>query len=143
MVAVSVRVRAWRVLAKGGHLVGYRHLNPGTGNEDPVVRKVRLAPGEDAIGVYENPPETGGQGFVVTSGGLHILLPQGEISVPYDSIAHVFGPTAKDAVSPVIRIGLDDGTVLDLAVLGRRTGTFDVFEVLRFLNRVLDDRKRP
>lgn len=136
---MDVRTRAWRVLAKGGHLVGYRHLDPGTANEDRMVQRVSLTPFEEAIGVYENPPDSGVQAIVVTTQALRVLASDGVHVIPYASIRAVSGPPTKDVARPTIAIRIDDGSAVEVPVLGRKGGALDVFEVLRFLKRVVED----
>jgi hypothetical protein len=130
------------VLARGGHLVGYRHLGPGTGIEDELARRVTLSTDEEVIGVYENPPETGSPTILVTTYGLRLVTGTSDQVIPYANIKSVSGPSTKDAPRPAITIGLVGGEAVELDVLGRKGRALDVFEVLRFLARVVEDASK-
>lgn len=138
---MDVRTRARRILSKGEHLVGYRHLEGELGVADGPASLPSMDTGEELLGVYENPPGSGAPMVFVTTKALHVLNHGQARAIRYCRISRVVGPAEKGALRPAITLHLDDGTSEEVAVLGGRERFLDVFEILRFLTRVVEDQQ--
>lgn len=138
---MDVRTRARRILSKGEHLVGYRHLEDELGVADRPASLPSMDVGEELLGVYENPPESGAPTIFVTTKALRLLNHGQARTIFYCRIKRVVGPADKGPLRPSITLHLDDGALEDVAVLGGKGRFLDVFEFLRFLMRVVEDQQ--
>jgi hypothetical protein len=101
-----------------------------------------LAQGEAPLGIYLNDQPSTKDAIVITTASLILGEEDGWRTVPYTSIARVLTPDSKTDVHG-LHLALDDGKTIWLPVRGGTEKTFDAFEFLRFINRVLEDRAKP
>ena len=138
---MSVTSRARRILAKGGHLVGYRHIEGQADEISRIRRLIKLGSNEEVLGIYENPSPH--DSIVITTEALHLLRGAQERDViRYNLVRFIRGPQAADTDKPEIDIGYDVSLRKTIPVLGRRGKLLDVFEVLRFIMRAVQDVRR-
>jgi len=98
--------------------------------EIPVLQE-----GEMPLGVYANQPGQCTENIVITNLGLHLLVDKIPAYVDYSQIKNIETPNTKDADHLVIH--LVDGRIVKLHIRGKHDRFRDVFEFLRFLDRVI------
>ncbi len=131
---VTVASRAHRTLR---HLARY---SPWGAKKEhtSIFDELTLQEGEVPIGIYYNHDESIRDSFIVTNLGIHIDRRSSWEVVYYENIKRVPTPPGKTDVTS-LRIIQRDEAMIELPVSGRKERTFDAFEVLRFLCRVLND----
>jgi hypothetical protein len=129
----SVRSRVHRILRSMGNF----YMLPG---DVPTPDDLPFQAGEIAIGAYlNNPPLLAGSIFV-TDYSLIVPSPEGAwMRMPYDSIVKPLTPPEKLNVHDLCVL-LRNGESACFPVTGGSGRCSDVFEFIRFLDRVLADR---
>ncbi len=131
MADVSVKSRVARTLR------GLRRFIADPTVLDEYAGRLRTAAG-DVLGVYQNPDGVPVSRIVVTSRGLYLIGEQGERFLAFDDIANVAGPAQKVQAGD-LELSLKSGESIDLPIRGGDQQFRDVFEFLRFLDRVIAD----
>lgn len=62
--------------------------------------------------------------------------------IRYDGVRFIKGPQSADTQKPEIDIGYDDSRKKTIPILGRRGKFLDVFEILRFIMRAVEDVRK-
>lgn len=127
---ISVRSRAHRTLRALGCFSYIEKASPAQIN--------LLTGGEELIGIYRNPPAPESDEVYVTDRRLIVQKPAGGESVPYSQIARIETPQEKYAAE-YLRVHLASGTAVHIPVRGGNGRFRDVWEFLRFLQRVSAD----
>lgn len=103
-----------------------------------MLEGVPLSPGEMPIGVYYNEPESLRGAVVVTDSSLLIESHGSWRRLPYSLIERVLSPASKiDAHE--LYVYLRSGTSVSVPIRGGTQKSSDVFDFLRFLDRVTAD----
>jgi hypothetical protein len=110
------------------------------GQPSPVPTDLPLPETETPIGMYLNEPGSLEDAVVVTDLSLLLESKGTWVPIPYSSISKIATPTTKAGVQG-LRLFLHDGSTVCLPIRGGTQRTSDAFEFLRFLDRVLADRK--
>ena len=131
--------RAHRILKHFDH---YRPLYDASRAIPAYLQHIALQPGETLIGVYENLPGEEDEIIVITDLGIHLLVNEKWDLFRYDQINRVETPPSKEHVEG-LTVWLISGREIWIPVKGGRGRARDVFEFLRFLDRVIDDMRRP
>jgi len=98
-----------------------------------------LLENETPIGIYLNDLQSFKEAVTITSRAL-ILESEGTWKpISYASIAKAVTPTTKRDVQDLTLL-LHDGSTVSIPIRGKARQTSDVFEFLRFLDRVLADQ---
>jgi hypothetical protein len=92
--------------------------------------------------MYLNDESSLKEAIVIASSSLVVGEEGGWRKVSYASIAKVGTPESKTNVHG-LHLALYAGDAIWLPVRGGTERTYDAFEFLRFLNRVLEDRAKP
>ena len=96
----------------------------------------------EPIGIYSNPVPTQPEIILVAERGL-VAIRAGNIqSIQFDELSGVQGPHTKADASR-ITLTLRSGMVVNLDIHGRDGKFQDVFELVRFLTRVMQDQSGP
>jgi hypothetical protein len=128
----TVRSRVWRILRR---LKSFQL----DGNGGSLARED--LPAEEAVlGVYLNEPPFLKKAIVVTAEALLVESEGGWAPIHYASIAQVVCPEVRP-LPRELRLVLHDGSTVNLPVLGGTERASDVFEFVRFLDRILSDRQ--
>ena len=96
---------------------------------------------EPLIGVYENPQEAGAPTIAITEDALYVLEAGDPERIAFDDITSTQAPPEKADASE-IRVALVDGSFRVLRICGGEGQFRDLYDFLRFLDRVLADRRR-
>ena len=100
---------------------------------------VNLDLGEVCVGVYENSLGDLSDCVFITNKGLHLLVNESEKFISYADIVNVQSPTSKTEDTSIC-LTLTRGEK-SLVEIRNGNGRFkDVFEFLRFLDRVIEDQ---
>jgi hypothetical protein len=89
------------------------------------------------MGIYDNSIDKSRDVILVTDRGIHTFLQEVWSSFDYDQVVEITTPTNKAAEGLSIR--LKSGELFWLPVRGGKGRFRDIFEFLRFLDRVVDD----
>ena len=92
------------------------------------------------VGVYENPSEIEPRHIVVTDQALGCIGPAVTRWIAFDEVESTHGPQEK-LVSDAITIILKSGIRTQLRIAGRDDRFQDVLSFVRFLDRVVGDRR--
>lgn len=122
----------------------YRTLRPlrnfyAGGDHDILIAPPGLAlvPGDEILGVYVNVPGKRDHAIVVSVHGMYVDQSSTWTFVAYEDIAEVAAPDPEKRQARHIRLTLAQGRTLLLLVTGGDEKFRDVFEVVRFLDRVM------
>lgn len=127
-----IRSRAHRVLE---NLSNYRGISDSS--EPHLLSQASFSPKEDILGIYENSPGAWQEAIIISDEGLRIFLNAGWHFIPYADMCAVDVPEAKDKQTvDLLLIRLVSGSTIELPVRGGRGKLRDVWEFLRFLQRV-------
>ncbi len=127
-----IRSRAHRVLE---NLSNYRDISDSS--EPHLLSQASFSAKEDILGVYENIPGAWQEAIIISDAGLRIFLNAGWLFIPYADMCAVDVPGAKDKQTvDLLLIRLVSGITIELPVRGGRGKLRDVWEFLRYLQRV-------
>lgn len=132
---MKVQSRAHRILKD---LSNYRDLSNIT--KEGVWGDLGLQEGEGIIGIYENVPDSLENAIIVTKFGLHIQRAGRWKFINYDEIENSFIPSGNKHKADRISITLVGGKEVFILIEGGNDKFRDVFEFLRFLDRVSKDK---
>jgi hypothetical protein len=138
MVEISVLSRAHRAFRDTTrfHFLGNE---PGAAAQyEELVRSGEAL--RDAIGIYKNPDKVEPEAILVAEAGLILIRPGSVQRIEFADIESIQSPSAEDE-SPDISVRLRSGIVVRLRVAGKDGRFRDVFNFVRFLDRVLEDRR--
>lgn len=99
-----------------------------------------LADQEFCIGIYENTPGSASGTVLITSRGVHIFNDLGWDSLGFDSIDSIQFP-AKEPKPNHLVIRTTSGNTFEIPLKGGEGKFSDVFQFMRFLDRVSGDRR--
>jgi hypothetical protein len=128
---IDVSVRTHRILAA---LTNYENAT-GSNNLLLELHDNRLG---EPIGYYRNPGEQRGDVIGIFANGLGWVDGAIEITLLFDDIESVELLNEKESLELVLN--LRDGRMLRMPINGQRDRFVDSLEVLRFLERVIQDR---
>ena len=94
----------------------------------------------DVVGAYENPPGVDPALVVVTDWALGSIGANEHRWILFDDIATTHGPAEK-LVDDVITIVLKSGARAQMRIAGGDDRFKDVYSFVRFIDRVVEDRK--
>jgi len=134
---ISVLTRAHRIL---NGIPRYRKLLTDAQDAPNWLKEQSLLPNEVLIGVFENIPGQSNSTIVVTSHRLGVCRHACMDWVAYDSIGQVKGVDNKQASE--LKVTTNDGREFILPIVPDNKKFNDVFEWMRFINRVLEDRRK-
>lgn len=104
--------------------------------------RVRLFPGESVIAFYENTKDSWRGGLAVTERGIYYDAGTQWEFVEYADMVSVEPPSVGDARDAAeLIIGLRNGTIVRLQVGAASYPYSDTWGFLRFVRRVLEDRR--
>lgn len=131
-----VSVASWAHRALRG-ISRYHHCR-----DDPEYcqRFASWAP-EAIVGVYENPPTAQLSMIVITEKGLYFSSAGGRECLEFASLRDVRGPAEK-AVAMEVNLELLDGSSRVICIEGGDGKYRDVYSVVRFLDRVIESRRK-
>lgn len=136
---VDVRSRAHRILKP---MLRFRDFSDGSESSSTLPGGPILSASEEAIGIYANDESGRLDDILFTTEGLYLQGDQSWLRVFYADMDRTVPPSSKKEVTG-LGILLRDGTEIWLPVRGSTDGKFyDAFEILRFLDRVVDDMAR-
>ena len=98
---------------------------------------VKLGPGEVCIGVYENSAGDLSDCIFITNKGLHLLANKIEKFISYTDIVDIKSPLNKTNDTNIC-LTLKDGETSEIEIKNGSGRFKDVFEFLRFLDRVVN-----
>ncbi|BCX05936.1 MAG: hypothetical protein KatS3mg053_3874 [Candidatus Roseilinea sp.] len=132
----AVKIRAYRILKplRRFYTVDDEHF-PAYG------RDVELVSEDELIGVYENVPGSQDNAIIVSAYGIYTYQSSVWMFVPYTDILEVSIPEDDKHVADRIELHLTNKRKLTVLVVGGDAKFRDVYEVLRFFDRVIA-RKR-
>lgn len=132
----GVKMRAYRILKplRRFYTVDDKHL-------PAYLRDVEIVSEDELIGVYENVPGSRDNAIIVSTYGIYIYQSLVWMFVPYTDILEVSIPEDNKHVADRIELHLTNERKLTVLVLGGDAKFRDVYEVLRFFDRVIA-RKR-
>lgn len=104
----------------------------------PENNSLGLLPGESIIGVYENDSTLKNHYVLVTDRGMLVRFKEVERHILFDEIECVIAPSEKQNDN-MIKLVLSDGIEASFEITGAQGRFRDVFEFVRFLDRVLSD----
>lgn len=109
---------------------------------EPYREQMRVnEPLGDLVGLYRNPDAEQPEAILVTEEGLLAMRPGASQWVRFSELESILSPSA-DSESNDISLRLRSGIVVGLRIAGRDGRFRDVFSFVRFLDRVLEDRKQ-
>jgi len=129
---VDVSVRAHRIL------VALENYQKAVGSNNLLLQFHDTRLGEP-VGYYRNPGDQRGEVIGIFENGLGWIDGAHEITLLFSEIESVNLPNEKESLELVLN--LQDGRQLRMPVNGQRGRFFDSLEVLRFLDRVLQDKR--
>lgn len=135
---MNARIRAKRILEP---LRGFRYIeneNEGPAGEGPAGACTRTLGG--IIGCYDNVREENGRIWIYED-GLVWCTENERQSIHFDEIVQVFSRGEKRSVE--IKLIKNNGQVLVWPFDGNDGTHFESLEMLRFLDRVMSDRRQP
>jgi hypothetical protein len=91
---------------------------------------------EKVIGVYENPTDVAPHVIVITEGGIYSPSENGPTCIRFENLRAISGPDSKSGAG-AIELVEHDGRRSTLTVAGGDGNHRDVFNMVRFLDRVL------
>lgn len=138
MSAISVESRAHRALRDISRFQFAGKEHSAVDQYKTWLNSVSL-PG-DLIGVYENPQNIEPKAVFVTNRGLLMIGNRPAQCVEFSELESVHGPQNKDDDFDIV-LTLRSGTKIHLTIAGTEGRFRDIFSFVRFLNRVLEDRK--
>jgi len=97
---------------------------------------------ENLCGVYENVPGSAGDLLVFTDIGMHIWQGSGWRSLNYVDIATTEWPPDPKAEARTLTVRMKTGAVERLTILGGAESGGGLFDVMRFIDRVVADSTR-
>lgn len=132
---ITVASRAHRALRNLGRF----KFGPDAHTIFPLVDHTLRGYGE-VVGVYENPPGVDPAFVVVTDRALGCAGAGDQRWILFDDIATTHGPAEK-LVDDAITIVLKSGTRTQIRIADGDGRFKDVFSFVRFIDRVIEDRK--
>lgn len=127
----------------------YRTLRPlhnfhAGGHHDILIDPpgLNLVPGDEILGVYVNVPGKRDHAIVVSVHGMYVDQSSTWTFVAYEDIAEVAVPDPEKRQARHLQLTLAHGQTLLLLVTGGDEKFRDVFEVVRFLMRVIAHTRR-
>jgi hypothetical protein len=128
----GVKMRAYRILKplRRFYTVDDKHL-------PAYLRDVEIASKDELIGVYENVPGSRDNAIIVSTHGIYIYQSSVWMFVPYTDILEVSIPEDNKHVADRIELYLTNERRLTVLVVGGDAKFRDVYEVLRFFDRVI------
>jgi hypothetical protein len=126
---MNVRSRVHRTLE---HLSNYREIAL---DDAKLLDGIPLEEGEECYGFYENPPDPDSEIIAVTNLGLHLKNKGVWLFWAYAEMESV-GPAPRKEDAEALAIKLRRGGNVLIPVRGRQGRFRDVFEFIRFLDRV-------
>ena len=133
MESKSVVSRAHRTLRR---LKQYRDYVDKEKEDFPdYVHRISFEPDEMLVGIYENSPGQPEESIVVTNIGLYTFTNSQWVKIKYQQIERIDLPIGDKRQAEDLLIYWNE-TKTQLAVRGGEDGFRDVFEFLRFLERV-------
>jgi hypothetical protein len=103
------------------------------------IENLRLRENESILGIYKNESGTLDETIVITELGLHIFMDSFWKSIDFNEIERVEKIQSKEDDHLVLKLNGDKK--FSLPVRGGKEQFRDSMTFLRFLNRVLEDRK--
>lgn len=131
---VPVSSRVHRILRPLTH---FQYFGP---EGPPVPEELPLMKEESLIGAYLNDPPSLRNAVIVTNFSLLLESHGAWAPIHYSSVSRVVSPTSKEGVR-YLDLVLADGSTARVPIHGGTERTSDAFEFLRFLDRVLEDRR--
>jgi hypothetical protein len=109
----------------------------------PTIEMIHLQDGEILIGFYDDSSKGNENNIVVTSLGLYVNNPDEPDFIDYRTIEQVEIPkNGEKSKLDYFVVRLNDGQTKNIPVTGGHDRLRDVFEFIRFVDRVIDDVKR-
>lgn len=132
---MNVRSRVHRILRP---ISAFKDLTAGDWPANGPALPI-LTPDEVALGAYSNDWSNYSDVVLFTSKSIYVLSASGWDGVEFKEIERTVAPSDKKGVTGFSLV-LRNHKILWLPIGGSRLGRFfDAFEVLRFVNRVLED----
>jgi hypothetical protein len=98
---------------------------------------------EEFIGVYENKRGEMEETILISTLGLYLYSNEEWLFIDYDQINHIKAPNIKAKyIADSLDICITSGRIIKLPVKGGHGSYRDVWEFLRFLDRVSEVRKK-
>jgi hypothetical protein len=94
----------------------------------------------DVIRVYKNPNPVQPEAILIAERGLLAIRPNTRQRIAFSELESIRGPSAVEDSSD-ISLKLRSGIIVSLRVAGKDSKFRDVFSFVRFLDRVLEDRR--
>jgi|WetSurMetagenome_2_1015567.scaffolds.fasta_scaffold602144_2 hypothetical protein len=132
--------RTHRIL---NHLSNFHKFEESTSQMLSKLNEIHLQEEEIIIGFYENNSLKMDENIIVTNLGLHIFYPNEKEFISYQSIIEVEIPRdmEKTKLDHLI-VHLNKGQVKTILISGGHDRFRDVYEFVRFIDRVKDDVKK-
>ncbi len=132
--------KAHRIL---NHLSNFHKFEEATSQASSKLKEINLQEEETIIGFYENNPVEKESNVIVTNLGLHIFYPNEKEFISYRTIIKVEIPQdmKKTRLDHFI-VHLNNGDAKTILISGGHDRFRDVYEFVRFIDRVKDDVKK-
>lgn len=134
---MTVRSRAHRTLKSLNHYEDFSEKEPSS---KIPLDEINLDENEEIIGVYRNPGSSD-TNIAVTELGLRAKQANGWSFIRFDDIEEATAHPPDKHEADSILLLLRSGEEVAVPVTGKNGRFRDVFEFLRFLDRVKEDRK--
>ena len=106
--------------------------------DDDTIQSTYAWVGVPVIGVYQNPPGLSPAEIVITDGFMLTSGDAGQTRIPFDEIEGIRAPDKGSG--GCIHLEHKSGEHINLVIGGRQGKFEDVYEFVRFLRRVTDER---
>ena len=134
---MNTMVRASRIFK---HLVNYYDLSAENAEIPAYIPQNFLQEGEFFIGIYENFTGKPDECIILTNFGIYVWHEIGLKFIAFKKIKSATVPPKEDG-SNKFKISTIDGDLFDVPVYGGKGKFKDIYQFVRFIDRVVEDNK--